>query len=233
MLKSVNKITTRLNNIANMKNLSIMSIFYGNITMHDIPIIKSNQKSIPLPKPNIPKSISIKHPNKQEKNKAIIMLFPCGTFFPPIIAKVLLLDMLMSQPAYEQLRTKSQLGYIVNCSMICDNTNYYMRIKVQSHFNNNIVESKINNFLEYFKQYLDKLDQTVFNNIKTSLYTMLLKKPNNIGELMDKYIDEIEDRTFIFYRNELLASYLDDIELNNIKSLYNNIIKTKIVIKIN
>ena len=229
----VNKITTRLNNIANMKNLSIMSIFYGNITMHDIPIIKSNQKSIPLPKPNIPKSISIKHPNKQEKNKAIIMLFPCGTFFPPIIAKVLLLDMLMSQPAYEQLRTKSQLGYIVNCSMICDNTNYYMRIKVQSHFNNNIVESKINNFLEYFKQYLDKLDQTVFNNIKTSLYTMLLKKPNNIGELMDKYIDEIEDRTFIFYRNELLASYLDDIELNNIKSLYNNIIKTKIVIKIN
>ena len=229
----IEKIISRINSIVSMDKLSIFTIFYGNISMHDIPIIKSNYKTPTIPKPNIPTSISLKHPNEIEKNKAIIMLLPCGIFFPPIISQLLLLDMLMSQPAYQQLRTKEQLGYIVNCSMMCDNTNYYMKIKVQSKFDNSIVEEKINNFLEYFKKYLDELDVTIFNNMKKSLYTTLLKKSNNINELMDKYIDEIENRTFIFYRNELLASYVKDIELNNIIILYNNIIKTKIVIKIN
>ena len=95
-----------------------------------------------------------------------------------------------------------------------------------------MVEEKMNNFLLYFIEYINTLDIAIFENIKKSAYTMLVQKPTNMNELIEKYIDEIKYRTYIFDRNIIIANYINMIEIENIKNLYNKIIKNIITIKI-
>ena len=83
-----------------------------------------------------------------------------------------------------------------------------------------------------YKATITSTANAFFNNIKKAAYNMLLQKPTNMNELIDKYINEIKYRTYNFNKNIIIANYINMIYIDNIKKLYSDIIKNIITIKI-
>ena len=218
----------RIKRITHMIGLSITSIIYGNINK-EIPKIKSGETPSVVPLPLPLHDMTIKHPNKDEKNKLVMFSLPCGLFTPNNAAQYIILSLLLEQPTYQFLRTKNQLGYLVKSSLSYDNLNYSISIKVQSTLDIKFIETKMHEFIKWFSEYLDTLDSTIFDKIKESAVGLLLSKPTNMSELMNKYIGEIRNRTYIFNRNDLIAKQINAVDIDIIKKLY-NIIKIKLVI---
>jgi insulysin len=185
-----------------------------------------------IPRPIQVKDITVKHPNKDEKNILVMFILPCGEYTPENAALYFILSTLLEQPTYEELRTKGQLGYLVKSSLSYDNFFYNINIKVQSVLAIQKVEDKMNDFIEWFKKYLVDLDDA-FIMIKKSVKGMLLAQPSSMTDLINQYIGEIENRTFIFNRHKLIAGEIDKISKDNIITLYNNIILNKKIVKIN
>ena len=105
-------------------------------------------------------------------------------------------------------------------------------IKVQSILNIDIVEKKMNNFILYIIEYLTKLDNDIFTNIKKAAVKMLLQEPSSMIEHINKYIDEIKFKKYKFDKNIIIANYINTISIMKISTLYSKIIKNIITIKI-
>jgi len=234
---NINIIKKRIKSITRIfdtssKKVSITSLTYGNINKENINMITSEKTNYHINKPKYPTDKIIIHPNRSDMNYVILKMLPCGKFKPSRMAKIIILNMIMEQPCFNMLRTTEQLGYMVNCSIYYNSYNYYIMIKVQSVLDKIMVDKKMNNFILYMKEYLVKLDKNTFNNIKKSAYKMLLQEPNTMIELIDRYIDEIKYKKYIFDRNILISKYINNIKIDEIIYLYSDIIKNIITIKI-
>jgi secreted Zn-dependent insulinase-like peptidase len=224
----INLITKRMKRLVEMTCLSRVTILYGNIKEFDL--IDTSEPIEPLPIPRQINDITIKHPNKNEKNILVMYTIPCGPFTPKNAAMYIILATLLEQPTYDELRTKGQLGYLVKSLLSYDNSIYSINIKVQSGLDIKIVENKMSVYIEWFKTYLYETDS--FNTIKESVKGNLLSQPSNMNDLMNQYIGEIENQTYIFNKRELIASEINDISKKDIIILYNKIILNKKIIKI-
>jgi len=228
-------ITKRIKLITNICELPFTTIIYGNILDKDIPKLKCSYKESSIPKPLSISNISIPHPNKNEINKLVMFMFNCGSsipFNPKKNAIILILSMILEQPAYHQLRTQEQLGYLVKSYLYTNSVEFYIVIKIQTNKNIKLVEKKMNIFLKWFEDYLMVLDIDIFNEMKKSAIALLLNKPSSLEDMLDKYIDEIRYKTYIFDRSEQIANYVNRIELKHIHKLYTKILDRKSIIKI-
>ncbi|SPO02474.1 uncharacterized protein DNG_05147 [Cephalotrichum gorgonifer] len=84
-------------------------------------------------------------------------------------AHTLFLGQLMGEPAFDQLRTREQLGYVVFCGVWGFATTYGFRFLVQSEKDPLYLELKINTFIESFKQTLRDMGEKEFENHQRSL----------------------------------------------------------------
>ena len=60
--------------------------------------------------------IAMNTPNAEDENSALIQYFQCGPASPKLSAYIILTRRLFSEPLFDLLRTKKQLGYIVHFS---------------------------------------------------------------------------------------------------------------------
>lgn len=250
-LKEINKIKTnvlidmiknRINQIIKLKNLPLTTIIYGNINK-DVKNCLTYKKNLDIkvdeiPKRKFPKSITINHPNKDEMNCCISFVFSIEKGNNPLLsAKLLLLSNIMERPAFDELRTKSQLGYLVACKLKLDDISY-IKLSVQSAKEPKIVEELMNNFINVFMNDLfnenskNKISDRTFKQIKKSVYDNLLDKDNSLLDMAGRYINEILTQDYMFDRKEKVAEKIKNISLNDIKHLYHSIIKEKSIIKI-
>lgn len=245
----ITDIINRINQLIHFTNLPVLTIIYGNINKNNLDRIytyytSSNTSSNTI-SPSIyskkPKHalIRIKHPNELEKNKCVqfILRYPHNSnsgynFTALLSAQFLILNDMISKPAFDELRTKQQLGYLVSAQFIFDGS-YYIKIKVQSELDTNIIISKINDFLLLFNNILHTYDNDNFNLIKKSIYLKLNKKYANITDIVADYMPEIYDGHYMFNRKAIISSMLSKIKLNDIKRLYHSILQNKYTIIIN
>ncbi|KAI5283391.1 Insulinase (Peptidase M16), partial [Ascosphaera aggregata] len=96
-------------------------------------------------------------------------------------AKLLLFDQMTSEPAFDQLRTQEQLGYVVfsGTRALTTTVGYYVRI--QSERNNQYLESRIDKFLGDFGQKLEDMSNKEFEDHKLSVINKRLEKLKNLG----------------------------------------------------
>lgn len=246
-LKEINKIhdmellidmvRKRINTIIKLKNLPLTTIIYGNINTN----IKNcltykknlNIKLDEIPKQKIPKSITIKHPNKEEANSCISFVYSIYNKNDTLLsAKLLILINILERPAFDILRTKAQLGYLVACKLKLDNVSY-IKLSVQSAKEINIVINLMNDFMnKYIIDLLETMDDITFKQIKQSIYDNILEKDNSMLDMASNYINEIITKDYIFDRKDKIARKIKEISLNDIKKLYHSIIKEKSIIKI-
>lgn len=97
-------------------------------------------------------------------------------------AKTLLLDQLTHEPAFDQLRTKEQLGYVVFSGTRATSTTIGYRFIIQSEKNPTYLEERIDNFLSGWRKTLEGMSDNEFEGQKESLINKRLEKLKNLGQ---------------------------------------------------
>lgn len=220
-----NDIISRINSFFNDSKLNIY--IYGNIK--DIPNFNilskylNNNWSQPLFKNK--NKIMISHPNTNEKNNCIKIIYWISKFEPVNILYLMLTYIIFSDLFFNRLRTEQQLGYLVGLAHGVDNGYYYVYQKVQTTFNINLVKERIN---EFNLSIIDELKKINLNKWIETLKQHLHKKEESLSDYYNKYYNEIVKQTYMFNRNEILLQNINKINILDFeKWIYKYIIHNK------
>lgn len=113
-------------------------------------------------------------------------------------AKTLLLDQVVHEPAFDQLRTKEQLGYVVFSGARTGPTTYGFRFIIQSEKKAEYLESRIEAFLTTFAETLEKMEEKDFENQKRSLIVKRLEKPKYLDQETNRHWNQIHSEYYDF-----------------------------------
>eukprot|EP01034_Spumella_vulgaris_P021908 gene21909-27985_t len=126
----------------------------------------------------------------------------------PIVMEAMLelVTHIISEPAFDQLRTKEQLGYIVHAGTKQVGQTAGLHIIIQSgvkdpHYLNNRVEE----FLTAFRVDLAAYSEEKFASFVTAVVEKLIEKPKNIDEESGRYWEEIRTGRYLFDRKKQLC----------------------------
>jgi secreted Zn-dependent insulinase-like peptidase len=109
---------------------------------------------------------------------------------PVLEAQCSLIEALLSAPAFEELRTKDQLGYAVSFSqsVMLQRGQILLSYKIISdNFNKDEVLNKINLFEQKAPQILHDLGEENFNKIRSSLVKKIMIPPSSVAEAYQEY----------------------------------------------
>ncbi|XP_047124379.1 insulin-degrading enzyme isoform X2 [Hydra vulgaris] len=127
---------------------------------------------------------------------------------------------MMEEPFYNQLRTKEQLGYIVQCGISCSNSTTGVYLLVQSDKQPSYVEKRIEIFLLDFEEMILNMDALVFSDYVQSLIENKLEKPKRLDQEALQYLLEIKTQQYHFKRDEVETKALQSISKEDVLFFY-------------
>jgi insulysin len=116
--------------------------------------------------------------------------------------KTLLMDQMTHERAFDQLRTKEQLGYIVWSGYRVGETTMAYRIIIQSEKTPEYLESRIDAFLESYEETIREMSDSVFEGHKRSLIIKRLEKLKNLTQESSRLWSHIDNEYFDFELGE-------------------------------
>lgn len=174
-------------------------------------VIESTLRPRPLPKAQWPVWRDVVLPpgsnyvfekkleDKENVNHAIEYLLHVGSRSDRRArALTLLLDQLTHEPAYDQLRTKQQLGYVVFSGARSGTTALGFRFLVQSEKVPTFLEGRVDAFLTEYADTLAEMSNTVFEGHKRSLIVKRLEKPKNLNQETARHWVQIYNEYYDF-----------------------------------
>lgn len=174
-----------------------------------------------------------KHPNPKEENKGLFIIYKIGQYNIKNDTFATLLNSIMADKFFDELRTKNQVGYLVGQGINNLNGCLYLVQRIQTQKDLNKVIKLVNNFNSEFKLELERLDSEDFNNYKNSMKKKLLKPYESITDEYNFDINEILTNKFVFNRKELMVKELDNINKNVLLKFMSSFINKGKIIKIN
>ncbi|KAF9246345.1 Metalloenzyme, LuxS/M16 peptidase-like protein [Melanogaster broomeanus] len=162
-------------------------------------------------------------PNPNESNSALTYYLHLGRLTDPQQRVVgALLGQMMSEPAFNALRTKEQLGYIVSCSRwnLLGDSQFGLRIVVQSERGSAYLEERVEAFLDSMDAKIMGMEQEEFQEFKSGLQQKWREPPKNLGEEASKYWTHIDSGYFDFLRSNEDASLLENVEKEQVLALF-------------
>lgn len=125
----------------------------------------------------------------------------------PIASRLALLEHLMFEPLFDELRTKQQLGYSVGCSARCTLQVLGFVISVVSATASPAdIEARIDAFVAGYLATLEAMSDAAWERNVEAAIANKLQDTHSIAEDAARAIGEIETRQYLFDRNELEAS---------------------------
>jgi insulysin len=202
-----------------LKQVHIETLAFGNLYKEDAlrltNLVESTLKPRVLPQAHWPVSRSLIFPpggnflfNRTLKdpanvNHCIEYLLHVGEKSDRALrAKALLLDQMTHEPAFNQLRTKEQLGYVVFSGFRPASTTMGYRFIIQSERTPEYLESRIDAFLTNYITTLKDMSDSEFEGHKRSLITKRLEKLKNLGQESGRHWSHIDAETFDFELGE-------------------------------
>ncbi|POR34837.1 Putative zinc protease, partial [Tolypocladium paradoxum] len=137
-------------------------------------------------------------------------------------AKTLLVDQMIHEPAFDQLRTKEQLGYIVFSSIRNFATTCGFRFLVQSERTPEYLDKRIEAFLTQFGQTLEKMSDADFEGHKRSLIVKRLEKLRNLDQETSRHWTQISNEYYDFEQAQLDAVNIKPLTKVEMIEFYNN-----------
>ena len=182
-----------------LRQMHIQTLVHGNLYKEDAlklsDLIENILKPRALPQTQWPISRSLIYPaggnyiyHKTLKDPANVnhcieyLLFIGDKSIRPLRARTLLLDQMTQEPAFDQLRTKEQLGYVVFSGARTTPTTIGYRFIIQSEKAPEYLNSRIDSFLVGFLDTLEKMSESEFESHKRSLITKRLEKLKNLDQ---------------------------------------------------
>lgn len=142
-------------------------------------------------------------PNPNELNSALSYYLHLGQLTDPQQRVVgLLLAQILSEPAFNTLRTKEQLGYVVSCSRwsLSGDSQFGLRIVVQSEHGSGYLEERVEAFLDSMDQKILEMDSGEFHDFKSSLQQRWREPAKNLAEEVLRYWSQIDSGYLDFLR---------------------------------
>ncbi|KAJ9302927.1 hypothetical protein DTO271G3_301 [Paecilomyces variotii] len=121
-------------------------------------------------------------------------------------AKLLLFAQMTDEPAFDQLRSKEQLGYVVWSGARYSATTLGYRVIIQSERTAAYLESRIDAFLSRFAETLENMTEDEFEGHKRSIINKRLEKLKNLASETNRYWSHIGSEYFDFLQNEVDAA---------------------------
>ncbi|SCO54130.1 related to insulysin precursor (metalloendopeptidase) [Fusarium fujikuroi] len=115
-----------------------------------------------------------------------------------IRTKTLFSDQMLHEPAFDQLRTKKQLGYIVFSGPLAFSTTYGFRFIIQSEMTPDFLDSRIEASLMRYADTLEKMGETEFEGHKRSLIVRRLEKLRNLDQESTRHWNQITNEYYDF-----------------------------------
>ncbi|KAJ5223283.1 Peptidase M16 core [Penicillium chermesinum] len=126
-----------------------------------------------------------------------------GLFSDAVLrSKLQLFAQMTDEPAFDQLRSKEQLGYVVWSGSRYSATTMGYRVIIQSERNAPYLESRIESFLREFGTSLEKMPEDEFDGHKRSVINKRLEKLKNLGSETGRYWSHIGSEFFDFLQHE-------------------------------
>jgi len=135
-------------------------------------------------------------------------------------AKLLLFGQMAEEPAFDQLRSKEQLGYVVFSGARYTSTTMGYRVIIQSERTTSYLETRIDTFLESFGKSLESMMEEEFEGHKRSIINKRLEKLKNMGSETSRYWSHIGSEYFDFVQHETDAMMLRSITKRDILEFY-------------
>jgi len=133
-----------------------------------------------------------------------------------------LLTQILSEPAFNVLRTQEQLGYIVHCSAwsLPGASEKGLRIVVQSEKTPGYLEERVESFVDGMKSTIENMTEEEFAEQKNGLEKKWLEKEKNLADETAKFISHINTGHLDFLRKENDARLLKTITKDDVLKLF-------------
>ncbi|KAJ3571053.1 hypothetical protein NP233_g3999 [Leucocoprinus birnbaumii] len=174
------------------------------------PTGSSHVWSLPLPNPN------------QANSALTYYLHYGGVVDKRLRVTAALLTQILSEPAFNVLRTQEQLGYIVSASTwsLSGSSERGLRIVVQSEKKPGYLEQRVEAFLEGMKSKMEEMTEDELEEHKTSLKKKWLEVVKNLAEETSRFQTHVTSGQWDFLRRYEDAELLPSIKKADILELF-------------
>ncbi|XP_057416399.1 nardilysin-like [Lotus japonicus] len=219
-------------NLSEDEAINISNIFKINFPLNiNPPLIKLRhaRRIVCLPSSaNLVRDVGVK--NKFDKNSAVELYFQIEQDFGmrsmKLKALIDLVEEIVKEPLFNQLRTKEQLGYVVDCSSRVTIRVLGFCFHIQSsEYNPVYLQGRIDNFINGLEELLDGLDDDSFENYKSGLMAKLLEKDPSLTYESNRLWNQILDKRYIFDVSKKKAEELRNISKNDVVEWYKTYLK--------
>uniref|UniRef100_A0A6A7G622 Insulin-degrading enzyme-like isoform X2 n=1 Tax=Hirondellea gigas TaxID=1518452 RepID=A0A6A7G622_9CRUS len=222
-------------------NFGLQIMIYGNIlkneaktlTLNIINRLNLSNRTIPREKwakrngfyaSNTKSTFCIeKSTNIDEENSANILYFQIGEDQISMRCCLLVLGQILKNPAFDVLRTKEQLGYLVWTKIISNSGVMGFEIVVQSSSKcPKYLKRREEVFLQNFRSKLQSMKPEKFKKYVEAISVILSKKPENLSLQAGKFWSEISRRRYQFDILKDEISTLKKMEKSNVLFVFEN-----------
>ncbi|KAK5386061.1 metalloprotease [Exophiala xenobiotica] len=138
----------------------------------------------------------------------------------PLRSRLQLFAQMTDEPAFDQLRTKEQLGYVVWSGIRPAAVTMGYRVLIQSERDPDYLETRINAFLLKFKQDLEEMSEEDFEGHKRSLVNKRLEKLKNLDFETNRLWAYISSDYLNFYQVDRDVTVIRQLTKDDIKQFY-------------
>ncbi|KAL8106522.1 hypothetical protein AgCh_023328 [Apium graveolens] len=186
-------------NLLEEEALNISNIFRSYFPVKTLPFEMRHKESVMCLSSgsNLVRDDKVK--NKLEPNSVVELYYQIEpeseADLPRIKALIDLFDEIVEEPLFNQLRTKEQLGYVVDCSPRVTYRILGFCFRVQSsEYNPNHLQGRIDEFINSLGKLLNGLDNESFMNYKSGLTAKLLEKDPSLAYETNRFWGQIVDQ---------------------------------------
>ncbi|PKU87606.1 Zinc-metallopeptidase, peroxisomal [Dendrobium catenatum] len=182
-------------NLLENEATNISDIFNNTFSMRPLPLGLHNQDRVLCLSSN--ESLVKSMPVKNEVELYFQIEQDKGSKATQLTAITDLFGNIVHEPCYNQLRTKEQLGYVVECGprMTYRVLGFCFRVQ-SSNYNPCYLHQRIDNFVGGLPDILEKLDDESFENHKSGLIANKLEKDPSLLYETERYWTQIVDKRF-------------------------------------
>ncbi|VAH64721.1 unnamed protein product [Triticum turgidum subsp. durum] len=164
--------------------------------------------------------------NQKNENSSVVQYIQVHQDDALSNIKLELFSLISSQPAFNQLRTVEQLGYITYLSLRSDRGVWALEVVIQSTVKDpSYLDSRIDEFFKTFESKIHELSDKDFKRNVKSLIDSKLEKFNNLWEESGFYWGEIEAGTLKFDRVESEVALLRELKKEEFIEFFDEYIK--------
>ncbi|KAJ4346429.1 metalloprotease [Didymosphaeria variabile] len=135
-------------------------------------------------------------------------------------AKQFILAQMVDEPAFNQLRTIEQLGYVVFSGSTAGITYAGFRILIQSERDCGYLEGRIDHFLTKFETTLQDMSDEEFEKHKGAVISKRLETLKNLGQEGNRFWNHMFRNTYDFLQSENDAAQVSTITKDDMIAFY-------------